>query len=55
MAEIPAYLSDILQAKAAGKNPWKGWFERMSSYLEKKFGPNWQKDDKSFWDRISFY
>ncbi|MEW5910312.1 MAG: response regulator [Thermodesulfobacteriota bacterium] len=55
MSEIAVYLSDILKAKETGENPWKGWFERMSDFLEKKFGPNWQKNDKSFWDRISFY
>jgi hypothetical protein len=27
----------------------------MSSFFEKKFGPNWQKNDKEFWEKFPFY
>ncbi len=55
MSDIVLYLTDILRAKEKGESPWKSWFERMAVYCEKKFGPNWQKDEKSFWDRVPFY
>lgn len=55
MSEIATYLADILMAQKKGESTWGKWIERMASYCEKKFGPNWQKDDKSFWDRIPFY
>jgi DNA-binding NtrC family response regulator len=49
MANITTFLLDILEAREKGKNLWWRWFDRFASYYEKKFGPDWQKDDKEFW------
>jgi len=55
MINIASFLEDILNAKEQGKNPWTSWYGRMSSFFEKKFGPNWQKNDKEFWEKFPFY
>lgn len=44
MAEITTYLADIYEAKEKGKSLWWRWYDRMASYCEKKFGPDWQKE-----------
>jgi CheY-like chemotaxis protein len=55
MVNITSFLSDILEAKAQGKSTWEGWYHRLASFCEKKFGPGWQTRDKQFWDRFPFY
>jgi DNA-binding NtrC family response regulator len=55
MVNIASFLEDILEAKAQGKNPWTRWYGRMASFFEKKFGPQWQKGDKEFWEKFPFY
>jgi DNA-binding NtrC family response regulator len=55
MINIASFLEDILTAKKEGKNPWTGWYGRMASFFEKKFGVNWQKDDQEFWEKFPFY
>jgi DNA-binding response OmpR family regulator len=46
MADIEAFLIDVLSAKQAGKNTWTRWYERFASFWAKKFGPDWEKDAK---------
>ena len=55
MSDIESYLDDILQAREMGKNPWIRWYDRMGSFFEKKFGPDWKKNDKEFWEKFPFY
>ena len=55
MINIVSFLEDILKAKGQGKNPWTSWYGRMSSFFEKKFGPDWQKKDDEFWEKFPFY
>lgn len=52
MFNITTFLDDILEAKEKGKSPWWRWFYRLSSTWEKKFGPNWRKDDEEFWKKF---
>jgi len=47
-------LVDILEAKEGGKNPWKRWYERLVSFCERKFDPEWQRDDKEFLGEVPF-
>lgn len=49
MKDIESFLRDILEAKQQGKSAWSRWLERLESYYERKFGPNWQDKDKDFW------
>jgi DNA-binding NtrC family response regulator len=55
MVNIASFLEDILEAQQKGENPWKSWFERLGTYCEKHFGPNWQKGDKIFWEKFPFH
>ena len=55
MVSIASFLEDILKAKEQGKNPWTNWYDKMASFFEKKFGPEWQKSEKEFWEKFPFY
>jgi len=55
MANIASFLADVLEAKARGRNTWEGWYQRLASFCEKRFGRGWQDQDKDFWDRFPFY
>ncbi len=55
MVNIASFLADVLRAKAQGKDPWEGWYKRLASFCERKFGPGWQATDKHFWDRFPFH
>jgi DNA-binding NtrC family response regulator len=55
MMDIPSVLADIVEAKKKGKNVWWRWLDRMEDYYQEKFGPDWKKKDKDFWDRFTYY
>jgi DNA-binding NtrC family response regulator len=55
MINIEAFLKDVLVAKKEGKNPWTNWYKRLSSFCEEKFGPEWDKDEKEFWEKMIYY
>lgn len=55
MVNIVAFLNDILEAQRRGKNVWGRWLERLDAYLAKRFGSDWQKNDKDFWEKFPFY
>lgn len=51
ISHIADYLTDVLKAKEAGRNPWASWQERLpSSYFEKRWGSTWKDTDKDFWE-----
>lgn len=54
MANITTFLNDILEAKEKGKNFWWRWLDRMCSYYDEKFGPDWQKKDEDFWRKFNY-
>lgn len=55
MKKIATFLNDILEAKEKGKRFWWRWLDRFGSYYDKRFGPDWQKDDKDFWEKFKYY
>ena len=55
MARIDDHLREILTARMQGRNPWERWMQRLGSYCEKRFGPDWQKGDEIFWERFPFH
>ena len=55
MNDIPDILVDILEARKKGMGLWWRWLERMETYYQKKFGPDWKDKDKDFWDRFTYY
>ena len=54
MINIESFLVDVLDAKKEGKNPWTSWYTRLSSFCEEKFGPDWDKDEKEFWEKMIY-
>ena len=56
MVNIEQHLCDVLKAQADGKSTWWRWFDRFSSFYERKFGADWQEKDKTYWDKFkNFY
>lgn len=55
MVHIERFLRGILVARKKGKNLRNRWLERMGSFYEKKFGPDWQDDDEEFWEDFETY
>ena len=55
MINIETFLIDVLTARQEGKNPWTSWYKRLDTYFEAKFGSEWDKDDKKFWEKINYY
>lgn len=54
MSDIVSYLNDILEAEEQGKSTWWRWYDRLGSFCDKNFGPDWQKDDKDFWAKFTY-
>jgi hypothetical protein len=46
MPEIKRYLEDIVLAD--GGPVWTRFFERLGTYLDKRFGPDWKERDTYF-------
>jgi hypothetical protein len=46
MSDLRAYLQEVVME--AGKHLWRKLFDRMGSYFDKRFGPDWKKKDKFF-------
>jgi DNA-binding NtrC family response regulator len=55
MANIADFLEEVLEAKEKGKHFWWRWLDRWGAYYEKKFGPDWQKEDKDFWEKFKYW
>ena len=55
MIHIATFLEDVLVARKTGKNLLSRWFERLGSFYDRKFGPNWQEKDKEFWEKYKYW
>ncbi len=55
ITNIDTYLTDIFEALDKEKNVWVKWFERLSGFCDRRFGPNWRDDDPEFWDSLLKY
>ena len=55
MINIEDFLLDVLKAQAKGENPWTSWYARLARFCEDKFGPDWDKDEKEFWEKMTFH
>ena len=55
MVNIAAFLNDILEAIDQGKSTWGRWYDKLGSFFERKFGEDWQNDDKDFWKNFPYY
>lgn len=52
---IATFLADVLEAREKNKNVWAKWYERLSGFCDRRFGPNWRDQDPEFWDSIIKY
>ncbi|MFY9706775.1 MAG: response regulator, partial [Desulfobacterales bacterium] len=55
MVNIASFLEDIMDARNKGQNTWSRWFDRLGSYCERRFGPDWQRGDRIFWEKFPFH
>ncbi|MEW6666050.1 MAG: hypothetical protein AB1512_12615 [Thermodesulfobacteriota bacterium] len=55
ISEITTYLNDILEAQLQGKSFLSRWLERFAVYYDNKFGPDWKKTDKDFWQKFHYW
>jgi DNA-binding NtrC family response regulator len=52
---IATFVADVLEAKEKNKNVWAKWYERLSGFCDRRFGPNWKEQDPEFWDSVIKY
>ena len=55
ISRVDIFLADILEAMDKKKNVFMKWYERLSGFCDKRFGPNWKDDDPEFWDSLIKY
>jgi CheY-like chemotaxis protein len=50
ITKIPIFVADVLEAKEEGTNAWLKWFDRLSTYFDKRFGgTDWRDKEGEFW------
>jgi DNA-binding response OmpR family regulator len=49
IADIAAYLAEVIQANREGREKHSTWFSRLKPFFDRKFGPDWKKKDEAFW------
>lgn len=52
---IATFVADVLEAREEKKNVWAKWYERLSGFCDRRFGPNWKDQDPEFWDSLIKY
>jgi DNA-binding response OmpR family regulator len=52
IAELPAYLAEILRAREKGLEKEGGWFAKLKPFFDRKFGSDWREKDREFWDEF---
>lgn len=55
LAELATYLEEVLESKEKGGHFWSRWLARWGGYYDEKFGPDWQDQDKEFWERFKYW
>ena len=55
IARVDVFLADILETIEKKKNVFIKWYERLSGFCDKRFGPNWKDDDPEFWNSLLKY
>ncbi|MBW2030784.1 MAG: response regulator [Deltaproteobacteria bacterium] len=52
-SKIATFLGDVLEAKEKGSDYWTRWLERLGTFYDKKFGPDWKDSDRDFWEKLA--
>jgi DNA-binding NtrC family response regulator len=55
MGSIVTLLNDVLEAKGKGKSTWSRWIDRLASYFDKRFGPDWQDKNKELREIFKYW
>lgn len=55
IGKVDIYLADILEALDKKRNVFAKWYERLSGFCDRRFGPNWKDEDPKFWDSMLKY
>lgn len=50
LGQVTPFLEDVLSLSY--QSAWKSLFQRLGSSLGKRFGPDWRKSEKEFWDKF---
>ena len=53
--KIDVFVADILLAQEQNKNVMVKWYERLSGFCDRRFGPNWKDEDPDFWNSLLKY
>ncbi len=53
--KIATFVADVLDARDKKKNVWAKWYERLSEFCDRRFGPDWRGKDPEFWDSVIKY
>jgi len=51
MADIIPFLEDVLSLSY--RPGWKRVFDKLGGFFNAKFGPEWQKEEKQFWESVA--
>lgn len=52
---IAIFMADVLEARDKKRNVWAKWYERLSEFCDRRFGPKWRDQDREFWDSVIKY
>ncbi|MBW1681801.1 MAG: response regulator [Deltaproteobacteria bacterium] len=52
---IDVYVGDVIEATEKKKNVWLKWYERLSGFCDRRFGPKWKEEDPEFWNTLFKY
>ncbi len=55
LSKVDIYLADILDALDKNRNVWSRWYDRLSGFCDKRFGPDWKDEDPDFWNSLLKY
>ena len=55
ISKVDVFVADILDAIDKKKNVFVKWYERLSGFCDRRFGPNWKEDDPEFWNSLMKY
>ncbi|RLB39981.1 MAG: response regulator [Deltaproteobacteria bacterium] len=51
MTEMVPFLEDVLSLSSGAM--WKRLFDRLGGFFSEKFGQDWMKDKKEFWEEVA--
>lgn len=53
LVDLDELLNTLLGAHERGEPTWKFLFEKLGTYFDERFGPEWKAKDQEFWSEFS--